>query len=107
MTILYDIRKPDVQCNRRRQVVSERHNLNVSGDGTKLETHSKRYGTKTCSCKEYNCDCPRFYNDKSASIGYDSYHDTYIFGYNFYQLNSWDIVSNSEGQKDTMPPTLI
>ena len=70
-----------------RRKLLDTEDLNVAGDGSKLSTHSKRYGQKICHCSQRNCDCPRFYNDKSASIGYDAYHDTFILGHNFYTTN--------------------
>jgi len=74
-----------------RKLLDLKH-LNISADGTKLKAHSNSYGKKICSCQgnsSHNCECKRFYNAKDASIGYDSYRDCYVFGYNLYQVNSW------------------
>jgi hypothetical protein len=79
-----------------RRKLLDTENLNVAGDGSKLGTHSRRYGKKVCQCSQRHCDCPRFYNDKDASIGYDAYHDTFIFGHNFYQLSSFSLKHNYE-----------
>lgn len=79
-----------------RRKLLDKQDLNISGDGSKISTHSCRYGKKVCKCSSRHCDCPRFYNDKDASIGYDSYHDTFIFGHNFYQINSWNFSNNFE-----------
>ena len=74
--------------SQRRNLLDKQH-LNIAGDGTKLPTHSSRFGKKICKCDCKKCDCDRFYNDLDASVGYDSYRETYVFGYNFYQVNSW------------------
>lgn len=81
--------------SQKRKLINNK-NLNIAGDGSKISTHSKRYGKKICKCSSCNCDCFRFYNDKDASIGYDSYHDTFIFGYNFYQISSFSFSNNFE-----------
>ena len=79
-----------------RKLINKKH-LNVSGDGTKLKVHSNRYGKKVCKCESgKSCDCPRFFNSTDASLGYDSYRETYVYGYNFYQINSWNSHNKSE-----------
>ena len=81
-----------------RKLIDKKH-LNVSADGTKLKVHSNRYGKKICECSSSSgesCDCPRFFNSTDASLGYDSYRETYIYGYNFYQVNSWSFDNKSE-----------
>ena len=73
--------------------------LNISADGTKLKAHSNSYGKKICKCQSQetsHCDCKRFYNAKDASLGYDSYRDCYVFGYNLYQINSWSFDNKAE-----------
>ena len=65
------------------------NHLNISADGTKLKAHSNPHGKKVCKCASYHCECKRFYNANEASVGYDSYRDCYVFGYNLYQVNSW------------------
>jgi hypothetical protein len=73
--------------------------LNISADGTKLKAHSNSYGKKICKCQSQetsHCDCKRFYNAKDASLGYDSYRDCYVFGYNLYQINSWCFDNKAE-----------
>jgi hypothetical protein len=75
------------------------NHLNISADGSKLKAHSNSYGKKICKCQgnsSHNCECKRFYNAKDASIGYDSYRDCYVFGYNLYQINSWGFDNKSE-----------
>jgi len=79
-----------------RRKLLDTQNLSIAGDGSKIPTHGKRYGQKVCHCPQRNCNCPRFYNDKDASIGYDAYHDTFVFGYNFYQLSSFSLKHNYE-----------
>ena len=81
-----------------RKLIYKKH-LNVSADGTKLKVHSNRYGKKICKCElpsGQSCNCPRFFNSTDASLGYDSYRKTYVYGYNFYQVNSWSFDNKSE-----------
>jgi len=78
-----------------RKLIDKKH-LNISADGTKLRVHGNRYGKKICQCDSFTCDCPRFYNSTDASVGYDSYHEVFVYGYNFYQVNSWSFDNKSE-----------
>jgi hypothetical protein len=84
-----------VKQSHARKLLDQEH-LNISGDGTKLKVHANRYGKKICSCDSFSCDCPRFFNSTDASVGYDSYHGIYVYGYNFYQVNSWSFHNKSE-----------
>lgn len=78
-----------------RKLIDKKH-LNISADGTKLRVHGNRYGKKICQCDSFTCDCPRFYNSTDASVGYDSYHEVFVYGYNFYQVNSWSFDNRCE-----------
>jgi len=37
--------------------------IDVSGDGTCIQTGASHYGVKTCECKDFKCDCPRRFSD--------------------------------------------
>ncbi len=66
-------------------------NINISGDGAPLETGASIYGKKLCDCRKnkiYKCDCPRYYPDRWANWGYDSYHDRYFYGYTLYHITA-------------------
>ena len=73
--------------SQRRGLLDKNH-LFVAGDGTKLPVHGNSYGKKVCSCYVRDCDCKRYYNAPEASIGYDSYRDTYIYSHSLYQMTS-------------------
>lgn len=73
--------------------------LAVAGDGTCINTGASPYGTKICSCASegiYNCECSRRYSDPNARWGWDSYHETWFYGYSGYFLS----VYNSELKTD-------
>jgi len=38
-------------------------NVDVSGDGTCIDTGASHYGVKTCECKDFKCSCPRRFSD--------------------------------------------
>ena len=53
-------------------------NINISGDGTCMETGASHYGKKTCGCKDngiFNCECPRRFSDPSATWGWYSHNE--------------------------------
>jgi len=37
--------------------------IDVSGDGTCIETGASHYGVKICNCKDFKCSCPRRFSD--------------------------------------------
>lgn len=78
-----------------RKLMDKKH-LNISADGTKLKVYSNRYGKKICKCDSFSCDCPRYYNSPDASVGYDSYHEVFVYGYSLYQVDSWSFDGKSE-----------
>ena len=44
--------------------------VNISGDGTCMETGASPYGKKICGCSGsgiFNCDCPRRFTDPNAN----------------------------------------
>jgi hypothetical protein len=66
--------------------------IDVSGDGTCVETGASHYGRKSCKCKEngiYDCSCPRKFSDPSASWGWDSHNDCYFYGYSAYIISAY------------------
>lgn len=67
--------------------------LVIAGDGTCINTGASPYGVKLCSCASkgiYNCECPRRYSDPRARWGWDSYHETWFFGYTGYFLSVYN-----------------
>ena len=69
--------------------------LAVAGDGTCINTGASPYGVKSCSCASA-CSCPRRFSDPSARWGWDSYHETWFYGYSGYFLS----VHNAELRLD-------
>jgi len=59
--------------------------LNISGDGTCVESHAYPSGHKTCSCQQ-PCSCRRRFADPEAHWGWDSYHERWFYGYTAYLL---------------------
>jgi len=58
-----------------------------------VDTGASPYGVKICSCASkgiYNCECPRRYSDPKARRGWDSYHETWFFGYTGYFLSVYN-----------------
>jgi hypothetical protein len=67
--------------------------VNVSGDGTCMETGASPYGKKTCGCKSkgvFDCDCPREFSDPSVNWGWDSHNEHPFYGYSGYFLSTYD-----------------
>jgi hypothetical protein len=67
--------------------------LDVSGDGTCIETGASHYGAKTCKCSEqgiYKCDCPRKFSDPNATWGWDSHNERYFYGYTGYFISTYN-----------------
>ena len=60
-------------------------NLSLAGDGTKLSTFASHYGKKICSCKD-SCNHPRFFSDRGARWGWDSFHEVWVYGYGIHEL---------------------
>jgi hypothetical protein len=68
-------------------------NLNISGDGTCINSGASSYGNKLCDCSEngnYNCDCKRKFSDPYARWGWDSYHEQWFYGYTEYILSVYN-----------------
>jgi transposase len=67
--------------------------VNISGDGTCMETGASPYGKKICGCNcngTYNCDCPRRFSDPNANWGWDSHDERPFYGYTGYFLSTYD-----------------
>jgi hypothetical protein len=65
--------------------------LDLSGDGSCLDTGASEQGKPACSCranKVFKCQCPRYYSDRTAQWGYDAYRERHFFGHRFYQLTA-------------------
>jgi hypothetical protein len=66
------------------------HNVNISGDGTCVETGASPFGRKTCDCNSFSCDCPRRFSDPNASWGWDSHNERYFYGYTGYFISTYN-----------------
>jgi hypothetical protein len=64
------------------------NNLNISGDGTCIESGAAHFGRKICKCVEFLCDCPRRFSDPNASWGWDSHRERYFYGYMGYFIST-------------------
>lgn len=73
------------------QGLIDKNNLDISGDGSSVVSGAAENGKPSCNCRNnkiYRCDCPKYYSDRTASWGYDSYREVYFFGHRFYQLTT-------------------
>jgi hypothetical protein len=69
----------------------EPQKLDITGDGSTVVSGAAENGKPACECRKnqiYKCDCPKFYSDRTAQWGYDSYRKVFFFGHRFYQLCS-------------------
>ncbi|MCL2087829.1 MAG: hypothetical protein FWH05_09600 [Oscillospiraceae bacterium] len=64
--------------------------IEVSGDGTCIETGASHYGVKICECKDFRCDCPRRFSDPNATWGWDSHNERYFYGYTGYFISTYN-----------------
>jgi hypothetical protein len=65
--------------------------VDISGDGTCIETGASPYGKKICNCAKngiYKCDCPRRFSDPNATWGWDSSNERYFYGYTGYFIST-------------------
>jgi hypothetical protein len=68
-----------------RGVIATDVSLRVAGDGSLVRSGSHSYGRKHCTCK-HRCDCPRYFSDPTARVGYDSTNNCFILGRSVYTL---------------------
>jgi len=69
------------------------NNVDISGDGTCIETGASHYGKKICDCLNngvFHCDCPRRFSDPSATWGWDSSNERYFYGYTGYFISTYN-----------------
>ena len=67
--------------------------LDISGDGTCINTYASPYGRRSCECAEngiHNCACPRKFSDPNAAWGWDSSQEKYFYGYSGYFLSTYN-----------------
>jgi hypothetical protein len=64
--------------------------IDVSGDGTCIETGASHYGVKICECKDFKCDCPRRFSDPNATWGWDSHNERWFYGYTGYFISTYN-----------------
>jgi hypothetical protein len=64
--------------------------IDVSGDGTCIETGAYHYGVKICECKDFKCDCPRRFSDPNATWGWDSHNERWFYGYTGYFISTYN-----------------
>jgi hypothetical protein len=70
-------------------LVTDLHNLIVSGDGSILTSAASARGKPTCSCRAggiRKCKHDRLYTSPTAKWCYDAYRDCYLFGDRYYHL---------------------
>ena len=71
--------------------------LHLAGDGTHLRTWANSHGHKLCACQNRtkpraeHCTCPRRFHDPSASWGWDSYRECYVYGHGLYELTAYSL----------------
>lgn len=65
-------------------------NVDVSGDGTCIDTGASHYGRKICGCKDFKCSCPRRFSDPNATWGWDSHNACYFYGYMGYFISCYN-----------------
>jgi len=80
----------DVVVNKSVEIGIVSHNVDVSGDGTCIETGASHYGVKTCECKDFRCSCPRRFSDPNATWGWDSHNACYFYGYTGYFISHYN-----------------
>ena len=70
--------------------------VDVSGDGTCIQTGASHYGRKICDCPEFQCDCPRKFSDPNATWGWDSHNERYFYGYTGYFISTYNRDLNAD-----------
>ena len=53
-------------------------NVDISGDGTCIDTGASHYGVKTCECKDFKCSCPAVRKVLCKSRKLSQPHDHFI-----------------------------
>lgn len=74
-------------------ILGDIEKLTISGDGTCIKTGGSPFGIRTCDCANkgiFNCDCHRKFSDPDARYGWDSYHETWFYGYSGYFLVTYN-----------------
>lgn len=74
-------------------IYGDTEKLNISGDGTCINSGGSSFGKKECTCKDkgnYNCDCKRRFSDPDARWGWDSYHGVWYYGHTAYILSVYN-----------------
>ena len=64
--------------------------IDVSGDGTCIQTGASHYGVKICECKDFKCSCPRRFSDPNATWGWDSHNERWFYGYSGYFISTYN-----------------
>ena len=80
-----------VNASMRRGLISQ--DIDISGDGTCIETGASHYGKKVCDCKKmgiYRCECPRRFSDPNATWGWDSSKERWFYGYSGYFISTYN-----------------
>ena len=70
--------------------------IDISGDGTCIESGASHYGVKICDCKDFKCDCPRRFSDPNATWGWDSHNERYFYGYTGYFISTYNRVLKAD-----------
>jgi hypothetical protein len=67
--------------------------IDISGDGTCIETGASRNGKKICDCVKngfYKCECDRKFSDPNATWGWDSHNERFFYGYSGYFISTYN-----------------
>lgn len=67
--------------------------IDISGDGTCINSGGSSLGKKLCTCEDdgnYKCDCKRKFSDSDARWGWDSYHGVWFYGHTGYILSVYN-----------------
>ena len=73
----------------REGLISDLHNLIISGDGSILQTAASSRGKPTCECRSkgiYKCDHDRLYTSPTAKFCFDHVKDAFLFGDRYYHM---------------------
>jgi hypothetical protein len=82
-----------VEPSAKLSLLGDTQKLDISGDGTCLETGGSSLGIKTCDCIKkgiFNCKCNRRFSDPDARRGWDSYHEKWYYGHCLYFLSVYN-----------------
>jgi hypothetical protein len=74
-------------------IYGDTNSLNISGDGTCINSGGSSLGKKECDCSDkgnFKCNCKRKFSDPDARWGWDSYHEQWFYGHTGYILSVYN-----------------